>query len=152
MARETDERAPRELESRSNEVRTKTWAPPTVLPEPKHQDGFSYRWVRTAAFGNPDNTNVSAKFREGWEPVKSKDHPELQLLTDPNSRFPDNVEVGGLLLCRTASENMVMRAQYYEQQASQQSASVDQNYMRENDPRMPLLRPEKKTRVDFGRQ
>jgi hypothetical protein len=106
MARETDERTPRELESRSNEQRTKTWAPPTVLPEPKHQDGFSYRWVRTAAFGKADNTNVSSKFREGWEPVKAKDHPELQMLTDPDSRFPDNVEVGGLLLCRTASENM----------------------------------------------
>ena len=152
MARETDERTPRELESRSNEQRTKTWAPPTVLPEPKHQDGFSYRWVRTAAFGKADNTNVSSKFREGWEPVKAKDHPELQMLTDPDSRFPDNVEVGGLLLCRTASENMQMRAEYYEQQARQQSDSVDQNYMRENDPRMPLLRADKKTRVDFGKR
>jgi len=151
MARENDERTPRELETRSTEERKKTWAPPTVLPEPRHQDGFSYRWIRTAAFGQADNTNVSAKFREGWEPVKAKDHPEMQLLTDPNSRFPDNVEVGGLLLCRTATENMQMRSEYYDQKAQQQVNSVDQNYMRENDPRMPLLRPDKKTRVDFGR-
>jgi hypothetical protein len=28
--------------------------------------------------------------------------------------------------------------------------SVDNNYMRENDPRMPLLRPERSTKVQFG--
>jgi hypothetical protein len=151
MARDEDTRQSRELENRSNEERKKKWAPPTVLPEPNKADGYSYRWIRTAAFGQVDNTNVSAKFREGWEPVKIKEHPELQLMTDPKSNFPDNVEIGGLLLCRTASENMDMRSEYYDDKAKQQVDSVDQNYMRENDPRMPLLKPEKRTRVDFGR-
>jgi hypothetical protein len=34
--------------------------------------------------------------------------------------------------------------------AQRQMESVDNNYMRENDPRMPVLRPERSTKVTFG--
>jgi hypothetical protein len=29
-----------------------------------------------------DNLNVSSKMREGWEPVKLADHPEMKLMVD----------------------------------------------------------------------
>jgi hypothetical protein len=60
------------------------------------------------------------------------------------------VEVGGLLLCKTAVENVTARTKYYEKRAADQMSSVDNNYLRENDPRMPLLRPERKSRTTFG--
>ena len=53
--------------------------------------------------GQSDPTNVSAKMREGWEPVRLSEHPELQLYATEGSRFEDSVEVGGLMLCKADS-------------------------------------------------
>lgn len=100
--------------------------------------------------GEGDNKNVSARLREGWEPVKAEDHPELLITSDKNSQFPGNVEVGGLLLCKTSVENVDARNEYFADRTHDQMESVDNAYLRENDPRMPLLRPERKTRVSFG--
>ena len=61
-----DERAPREprsLENRENETRDEPWEPASLLPDPEPQDGWVFRWIRTAMVGNLDNTNVSKKFR-----------------------------------------------------------------------------------------
>lgn len=101
-------------------------------------------------FGNSDPNNVSAKFREGWEPVKASEHPEAQSMADPNSRFKDAIETGGLLLCKTPVEFTEQRDAYYQKMTADQMASVDNNYMRENDPRMPLF-SEKRTEVKFGK-
>jgi hypothetical protein len=101
--------------------------------------------------GQSDNPNVSKKFRDGWIPVKVEDHPELKTLSDINSQFKGNIEQGGLLLCKAPKEKMDARNAHYQEIAKQQMESVDSNYMRENDPRMPLLRPEKSTRTTFGK-
>lgn len=145
-----DKRTPRASETREASSRKKTWAPPSVLPEPEKQDGYVYRWVRTSSRGQTDNTNVSSKFRQGWEPVRSEEHPEVTVLRDRNSQFADNIEVGGLLLCKAPQELVDERNAYYQDMAEKQVESVDNNFMRENDPRMPLMRPEKSTRVTFG--
>ena len=100
--------------------------------------------------GQADNTNVSAKFREGWEPVRSEDHPELQVMSDIDSRFEGNVEVGGLLLCKNTKENVQARQEYLQEINERQMESVDNNYLRESDPRMPMLKPERSTKVSFG--
>lgn len=143
-------RTPREKETREAEKRESSWKPSSILPQPLPQPGYAFRWIRTSSFGTPDNKNVSARIREGWEPVKSEDHPELQIMSDRDSRFPGCVEVGGLLLCKTAVENVTARKEYYEKRATDQMATVDNNYLRENDPRMPLSKPERKTRTTFG--
>ena len=146
-----DPRTKREHETRDVESRTETgWVPPSILPNPDPQPGWVFRWVRTSVLGAADNTNVSMRFREGWEAVPVEDHPEMQILTDHNSRFEGSIEVGGLLLCRTAEENMKQRDQYYANKTKQQIDAVDQSYLRESDPRMPVLRPENTTRVGFG--
>jgi len=82
--------------------------------------------------GNTDPTNVSARFREGWEPVKAEDHPELML-----AQTSGNVEIGGLALCKMPSEMVDQRNSYYQQINRDQMESVEQSYMRENDRRMP---------------
>ena len=89
--------------------------------------------------------------REGWVPVKADDHPEMQVMSDVDSRFDGNIEVGGLLLCKAPKEQMDKRAAYYQQMAASQMESVDNSFMRENDPRMPLLKPDRTTRTQFGK-
>ena len=140
-------RDPRTLDTRENTERKVTWKRPSALPDPTPQDGVEYRWIRTSSLGQADMTNVSSKFREGWEPVKLEDHPELKIMSDVDSRFKGNVEVGGLLLCKNSKENMDARRDFQQNQASSQMQAVDNSYMKESDPRMPVLKPEKSTRT-----
>ena len=72
------------------------------------------------------------------------------MMTDPNSRFKDNIEIGGLLLCRIPSEFMEQRKAYYDKASQAQVQAVDNNLMRENDPRMPIF-SEKKSSTSFGK-
>tara|TARA_R110000824_G_scaffold15751_2_gene66174 strand:- start:1403 stop:1873 length:471 start_codon:yes stop_codon:yes gene_type:complete len=143
------ERKPRTTETREASERPKSWSPPQVLPDPEPQDGYVFRWIRTSLMGASDNVNASKRFREGWEPVRAEDHPELMLTSDRNSEYEGNIEVGGLLLCKTSRENIEARSEYYEKLAQKQVDSVDQSYMRENDPRMPKIN-ENRSRVTFG--
>jgi hypothetical protein len=140
----------RELETRTEQERPKQWAPPELLPEPDKQPGYAYRWIRVSTLNNADPRNISAKLREGWEPVTLAEQPKFQLLADPNSRFKDNIEVGGLLLCKTPIELVEQRNSHYQLQADNQIEAVDNNLMRQNDPRMPLFN-ERKTEVSFGK-
>lgn len=147
-----DNRLAREVENRETAQRKQAWTPPETLPSPQPQAGWVFRWIRTTIMGQMDPTNASAKFREGWAPVKASDVPELMMFTDPNSnsRFKDNIEIGGLLLCKAPEEMVVQRADYYSRQAQSQMDAVDNNFMRTNDERMPLFN-EKRTTTSFGR-
>ena len=145
-----ENRLARELENRESAQRKMDWKPPQTLPEPEPQDGWVFRWIRTSIMGQADPSNTSAKFREGWEPVKASEQPKLMMQADPNGRFKDNIEIGGLLLCKAPAELMQQREDYYAKQAKAQLQSVDNNFMRLNDERMPLF-SEKKTTVSFGK-
>lgn len=145
-----ENRKPREIETRQQSVRPEAWKPPELLPEPDKQAGFSYRWIRVSTLNNADPRNLSAKLREGWEPVRAEEQPKFQLLIDPNSRFKDNIEIGGLLLCKTPDEFVRQRNEYYKVQGDQQMEAVDNTLMRQSDPRMPLFN-ERKTTNSFGK-
>jgi hypothetical protein len=146
----TANRKDRELETRTMEEKPKQWSPPELLPEPVKMPGYSYRWIRVSTLNNADPRNISAKLREGWEPVPAIEQPQFQLLIDPNSRFKDNIEVGGLLLCKTPTELVDQRNAYYAKQTNAQSEAVDNNLMSQSDPRMPLFR-ERKSTSSFGK-
>ncbi len=143
-------RLDREVATRATSERPKQWAPAELLPEPDKQAGYAYRWIRTSTLNQLDPRNLSGKLREGWEPVALEEQPKFQLLVDPNSRFKDNIEIGGLLLCKTPEEFVEQRNAHYRIQAENQMDAVDNNLMRQNDPRMPLFN-EKKSTVTFGK-
>jgi hypothetical protein len=146
-----DNRTKRDLDTRETVERPRSWAPPTLLPDPAPEPGYKYRWVRVSTLNRPDPRNVSSKLREGWEPVKAAEHPEISMYLDnDNERYKDNIVVGGLMLCKTPTEMVEQRNAYYLAQAEANMRSVDNNFMRENDPRMPLF-AERKTTVSFGR-
>lgn len=142
--------ANRNLETRDATKRRTAWKPASLLPTPDPQAGVTYRWIRVGSRGNADTQNVSKRFREGWVPVNAKDHPELQVMSDHGSRFTEGVEIGQLLLCKNDTATVRQRQAYYENMAQTQIDALDQNYMRENDTRMPLYKPERRTRVSFG--
>jgi hypothetical protein len=139
----------REQTTREKTVQKRAWTRPEVLPSPNAEPGYEFRWIRVSTQGQVDATNVSSKLREGWEPVKAEDHPEITMVSIENERFKDNVVIGGLMLCKAPVELIEERNEYYSNQTQAQIQSVDNNLMRENDPRMPLFN-ERKTKVTFG--
>ena len=141
----------RTTETRESGQRKVSWQRPSMLPVPEPKPGIEYRWIRTSTLGQSDNTNVSSRFREGWTPVRKEDHPNLQVVSDIDSRFTDNIEVGGLLLCQNSTENIQARRDAQNAQAASQMQAVDNSYLRNSDPRMPVLNPERSTRSSFGK-
>lgn len=145
-----ENRLNRELESREKVARKRSWVRPDTLPSPLPEDGYNFHWVRVSTRGEADAMNVSLKLREGWEPVKASDHPEIFVAGVENERFKDNVLIGGLLLCKAPCEMVEDRNSYFQDQSVAQIKSVDNNLMRENDPRMPIFN-DRKTKVTFGK-
>lgn len=150
MTEQQTTRKPRALETRDNQKRQ--WAPPSTLPEPTPQDGYVFRWVRVATRGEKDANNLSSKMREGFEPVRAEDHPELSMheVTDPHSKYRGCVESGGLLLCKIPAEFVQQRSAYYQNQTNAVVESIDATLMENNDSRMPMLKPERQTKISFG--
>jgi len=98
-----------------------------------------------------DPRNLSATLREGWEPVRIEEQPKFRLLVDPNSRYKDNIEIGGLLLCKTPLEFIDQRNAFYLKQSVAQTEAVDNNLMRQSDARMPIFK-EGKSSTSVGRR
>ena len=140
----------RETDNREFAERPKQWMPPELLPEPDKEAGYAYRWIRVSTLNAADPRNLSAKLREGWEPVRAEEQPKFQLLVDPNSRYKDNIEIGGLLLCKTPEEFIRQRDAYIQNQTDAQTKAVDNNLMRQSDARMPIFK-EGRSEVSFGK-
>jgi hypothetical protein len=150
MAEVKDNKLTRELTTRAVQERPKQWMQPELLPEPDKQPGYNYRWIRVSTMNNADPRNLSAKLREGWEPVPIEEQPKFRLLADPNSRYKDNIEVGGLLLCKTPTEFVQQRNDHFAKVTQSQTDAVDNSFMRQSDARMPLFQ-ERKSSSSFGK-
>jgi len=145
-----ENRKPRDLEDRIQAERPKQWQQAELLPEPDKDPDYAYRWIRVANLNAADPRNLSAKLREGWEPVALEEQPKFRLLADPNSRYKDNIEIGGLLLCKTPKEFVAQRNAHFAKQTQAQTDAVDNSLMRQSDPRMPLFN-ERKSSTSFGK-
>jgi hypothetical protein len=143
-------RKSRESESRAAYKRPAKWQPPRLLPDPTPEPGYAFRWVRVSMLNKDDPTNISSKFGEGWEPVKASDHPEVQVFGSGHAHFPDSILIGGLMLCKAPEEFMQDREAHFRQKTEAEMAGVDNTFMRENDPRMPMFK-ERSTKVTFGK-
>jgi len=141
-----DSRTSRDLSSRDKSARI-VYTPSSTLPDPTPEPGYTYRWVSTHVLGQSNPTNVSAKLRDGWVPVKAVDHEELMLVGNEKT---GNVEIGGLMLCKMPTERAQAITDYYNNAAQANMESVDNNFMRQQDPRMATLFSEKKSSVTRG--
>jgi hypothetical protein len=138
-------RTPRDLETREKNPTRYVYKPASTLPDPTPDPDYDFFWVAISIAGQEHATNLSQKRRDGWEPVKAVDHPELQVAGNKDG----NVEIGGLLLCKAPKEMIEGRRQYYAQKAQNQMDSVDNSFMKNSDARMPLF-SDRKTTVSKG--
>ena len=145
-----ENRLNREHTTRATFERPQQWKPPELLPEPDKEPGYGYKWIRVSMLNQADPRNINVRFREGYEPVKIEEQPKFRLLVDPDSRFKDNIEIGGLLLCKIPEEFVAQRMEYENNQTAQQAEAVDNNLMRQSDSRMPIFM-ERKSSVTFGK-
>ena len=142
-------RAPRTLETREQSSRRRSWVEPTMLPDPLPQDGYVFKWVRTATRNTEDKTNLQKRLREGWEPVDAAEHPELMvgLIVGQTS---GKVEVGGLILCKMPEEMAEQRKVYYQRRTAAEMDSAENSYLRDSDERMKKFM-ERQRKTVFGR-
>lgn len=146
---EAQTRKPREAGSRLQMQRSKRWTNPVGLPDPDPRPGWKHRWIRVSMMGSGDAKNISSSFREGYEPVKAEEYPELMIHAVEDGRFKGGIEIGGLLLCRIPEEFLVQKAQHYAEQNKANMEAVDNNFMKDSHPSMQKF-SEKSTKVSFG--
>ena len=142
LARELDTpvtRAPRQT----------SWQAPETLPSPNPRPGISHRWVRTSMLGVADVQNISGKLREGYEPVKAEDYPELSMNASTDGRFKGSIEAPGLVLCSIPTEFLKQREAHFSKINKDTMESVDNNFMKDSHPTMSKF-SEKSTKVTFG--
>ncbi len=146
----------RDTETREANPLVEEWTPPEKLPVPNDRDGYEHRWVRSSSMGKLDNMNVSARLREGWDMCLAKEYPEVSkhVVNDIDGRFSDsgNMEIGGLVLCRMPLALYKSRQKFFDDKSKNILKAADENFMRDSDPRMPKLNPERSTRVTFGKR
>ena len=145
------DRAERSQQTRENDTRRKPWAPPSKLAMPEAPAGYKHRWIRTSLRGEDDQMNVTTKMREGWEPVRADEYPEMagKFPTIDTGANAGTIGVGGLMLARIPEETVEERTEYFREQTRTQMDAVDQNVMREQHPSMPI-HSDRKSRVSFG--
>ena len=152
---ENQERTPRETDSREATQHPQSWENSANLPTPDPQTGWVFRYIRTSLVGNSDNPNVSRRFREGWQPCRLEDHPELQIhMMDHGSEWATkgNVEIGGQLLCKMPADRAAARDKHFNELAQSQVDSVDNVYFKDQDNRMATKQVfERKSKTSFGR-
>ena len=141
----------RESETRLKNARRRPWAPPSRLDAPPAPLGYKHRWIRASAGGVEDRTNVAGRIREGYELVRSEDHPDFPAPTMDDGRHAGVISVGGLLLARIPQETVEERAAYYNQRANDQMQAADNELMKSNAHHsMVIERPTSRSRVSFG--
>ena len=142
-------RLDRALDTRQEMQRPTAWRAPETLPSPDDRPGWAHRWIRISVLGNSDPSNISSKLREGYEPCKAEEYPELMMHASADGRFKGNIEIGGLVLCRIPAEFMQQRDAHFAKINKAQMDSVDNTYMKDNDPRMQKF-AERSSKVTFG--
>jgi len=148
------DRDSRSANSREISSRRKPWQPPSMLDAPEAPPGFQHRWIRAEVRGHDDRANMSKRIREGFELVRAEEYPDFEAPTVEDGKHAGVIGVGGLVLARIPEETVEERNSYFQLQTSEQMKGVDNDYMRESDPTMPLRRGdvERTSKVEFGGQ
>jgi|TARA_R100001082_G_C4358232_1_gene157971 hypothetical protein len=143
------DRKNRDTEVRDTKTRTETnrYTDPNVLPQPNPRPGLTHKYVRFEILGQRDERNMMAHMQQGWKVCQVEDYPEIPIY----GKDKGNYEIGGLMLMKQSTEYKKSRDEFHANKTSQQSAAVDNNLMRQNDPRMPMF-SERKSTTTRGRQ
>lgn len=145
------DRKPRAETNRTSTARPVVWKPPSTLDAPPPPEGYAHRWIRMESGGMDDRKNLSARLREGFELVRAEEYPDRDdLPTLQDGKHAGVIAVGGLVLARIPLELVRQRNAYYNSQTNDQLNAVDNDLLREQNPVMPIIKPERQSRVTFG--
>ena len=144
------DRSSREVQSRERSERKMEWNPGSALSAPEPPIGYKHRWIRESVMEFDDKTNVHKKRQEGWDLVRAEEYPDWFGPVVDEGRNAGVIGVGGLVLARIPVEMVEQRNQHYQGVTQQQMDAVDRDWMRENNPAMPKLAPQRKSSVSFG--
>jgi len=139
----------RESETREKVSRRKPWAPPSQLDAPPAPAGFKHRWIRAETVGQPDQKNVSARLREGWEFVRADEYPDMEWPTIDSGKWNGVIAVGGLMLARIPEETIAERNSYFNQLTKDKDDAIANDPLKDQHPSMPVSN-ESRSRVSFG--
>jgi len=150
MKTQTNNKLPsRESETREKLSRRKPWAPPSQLDAPPAPAGFKHRWIRAETIGQPDQKNVSARLREGWEFVRADEYPDMEWPTIDSGKWNGVIAVGGLMLARIPEETIAERNSYFNQLTKDKDDAIANDPLKDQHPSMPVSN-ESRSRVSFG--
>jgi hypothetical protein len=141
---------PRSTENRASEARRRLWQRPNKLDAPTPPAGQHYRWVRAQTYGQDDPGNMSARLREGYEPVMASEHPDFRGPTIEDGSFKGCIGVGGLILAKIAKEVAEDRQDQMHEASASQMVAVDNDMMRVENAAMPTLFKSRKTTTTRG--
>ena len=144
------DRTSRESNTRESAQRPQQWRPGSALEAPEPPIGFKHRWIRESVMEFDDKTNVHKKRQEGWDLVRAEEYPDYVGPVVDEGRNAGTIGVGGLVLARIPVEVAEQRNAHYQGVAQNQMDAVDRDWMRENNPNMPKLKPQRSTSVSFG--
>jgi hypothetical protein len=146
------DRSSRKDQTREKKVRQKAWKPSSSLDLPEPPEGYKYRWIRESVMGYDDKNNMFKRKREGYEPVRAEELSGFDAPVVDEGKYAGLVGNGGLIAHKVPVEVAEDREEYFRQQTDGMMEAVDNDWMRDNDSRMPKLSPERKSSVSFGRK
>mgnify|MGYP003627916981 FL=1 len=145
------DRKSRDSQSREKTERKADWKPPSALDAPEAPIGYKHRWIRESVMEYDDRNNVFKRRREGYELVKAEEYPDFDAPVIDEGKNAGVIGTGGLLLARVPEEIAEQRDQYFRNKTQAQMDAVDSDWMRENNPNMPKLKPQRNSNVSFGK-
>ena len=132
---------------RDSEVGT-SWRLPSRLDAPPPRPGFVNRWVRYRAGNDEDAEHFEEKLEEGWVPVKRSRVKQVHELTaTTHGRYGQYYVKRGLILMEMPEKFALQRARYFKKQQADMNRGVDRNLFKINHRVMPLMQPERSSRV-----
>ena len=105
----------------------------------------THRWIRESGMEYDDKTNVHKRRQEGYDLVRAEEYPEYPGPVVDEGRNAGIIGVGGLVLARIPEELADQRNQHYQEATQNQMDAVDRDWMRENNPAMPKMAPQRKS-------
>lgn len=150
----TQNESARQLDSRheverDSEVPT-TWRPPSKLDAPPPRAGFRQRWIRYRADNVEDAEHFDECLDEGWRPRKRASARRVHELTAAShGKYGQYYVKRGLILMEIPEHLEVQRDRYFRNIQKNMNRGVDQNLFKVNHRLMPLLKPERSTRVSL---
>lgn len=148
----TGKHQPRESLSRETKERKKVWKPRNRQQHLIAPEGYKYRYVRRQVKGlGEDTENILGRMEEGYIPVtpdEIKGQVEnVRVLEE--GKIAGTVVAGDSILMKIPQELADQRTEYYRQKVKQMEKAIDNDLMKENNPKMPISKS-RNTRVEVG--